>query len=163
MAALPPTYWKPTGTHNKISLTPKGTSITPRYRLDLWVVIINDVEMKNGSKRILGWARASGKVQSKKPMPQQLNEHMNWEDFRPTWETTQVLNLETKLYISRQGTARCSRWTQLNSRRITICIYSLLCYYGIQTIEMRGQRDAYTLDLRQRIVAAYQAGEQSGR
>ena len=41
--------------------------------------------------------------------------------------------------------------------------YSLLCYYGIQTIEMRGQRDAYTLDLRQRIVAAYQAGEQSGK
>jgi hypothetical protein len=54
----------------------------------------------------------------------------------------QVLNLATKLYISRQGTARC--WTQLNSRRMTICIYSLLCYYGMQTIKMRGQRDAYT-------------------
>jgi len=39
--------------------------------------------------------------------------------------TLQVLNLETKLYISRQGTARCSQWTQLNSRRITIYIYSL--------------------------------------
>jgi hypothetical protein len=37
--------------------------------------------------------------------------------------TLQVLNLETKLYISRQGTARCSQWTQLNSRRITIYIY----------------------------------------
>jgi hypothetical protein len=24
------------------------------------------------------------------------------------------------------------------------CSYSLLCYYGIQTIKMRGQRDAYT-------------------
>ena len=48
-------------------------------------------------------------------------------------------------------------------RLIDKSYYSLLCYYGIQTIEMRGQRDAYTLDLRQRIVAAYQAGEQSGK
>jgi hypothetical protein len=31
------------------------------------------------------------------------------------------VDLATKLYISRQGTARC--WTQLNSRRMTICIY----------------------------------------
>jgi RNA-directed DNA polymerase len=34
-----------------------------------------------------------------------------------------VLNLATKLYISRQGTARCSQWTKLNSRRMTICMY----------------------------------------
>ena len=38
-----------------------------------------------------------------------------------------------------------------------------MSYYRIQAIEKRGQRDAYALDLRKRIVAAYQAGGTSIR
>jgi len=36
-------------------------------------------------------------------------------------------------------------------------------YYGIQTLELGGQKNAYTLDLQQRIVATYQAGGTSIR
>jgi hypothetical protein len=67
-----------------------------------------------------------------------------------------VLNSRNKINIKGQGyptsgstptssiKVQCRPISICKYRNLSISSYSLLCYYRIQTLEMRGQRDAYT-------------------